>query len=37
VHAPSTGSKVRIDSLATAPYARGYIEARRMTGAERLR
>jgi cell wall-associated NlpC family hydrolase len=33
VHAPSTGSKVRIDSLAAAPYARGYIEARRVIDA----
>jgi cell wall-associated NlpC family hydrolase len=30
VHAPSAGGRVRIDSLASAPYARGYLRARRI-------
>jgi cell wall-associated NlpC family hydrolase len=30
VHAPSAGHRVRIDSLAAAPYARGFFEARRV-------
>jgi cell wall-associated NlpC family hydrolase len=34
IHAPSTGGYVRIDSLAAPPYARGYLGARRIFGAE---
>jgi cell wall-associated NlpC family hydrolase len=30
IHAPSAGGVVRIDSLAEAPYARAFIEARRI-------
>jgi cell wall-associated NlpC family hydrolase len=30
VHAPATGGYVRIDSLAAAPYARGFLKARRI-------
>ena len=30
VHAPSRGGKVRIDSIASAPYAAGFIAARRL-------
>jgi cell wall-associated NlpC family hydrolase len=30
VHAPSSGGRVRIDSLAAAPYAGGYLRARRI-------
>jgi cell wall-associated NlpC family hydrolase len=30
VHAPSAGRRVRIDSLANPPYARGFIAARRV-------
>lgn len=30
VHAPSTGGYVRIDSLTAAPYARGFLKARRI-------
>ncbi len=30
VHAPSTGGYVRIDALAAAPYARGFLSARRI-------
>ncbi len=30
VHAPSAGRRVRVDSLAIAPYARGFIAARRV-------
>ncbi len=30
VHAPSAGGRVRIDSLEAAPYARGFIKARRV-------
>ncbi len=30
IHAPSTGGYVRIDSLAAAPYNRGFLEARRV-------
>ncbi len=30
VHAPSTGGRVRIDSLATHPYAKGFVQARRI-------
>jgi cell wall-associated NlpC family hydrolase len=33
VHAPSSGGYVRIDSLASAPYARGYLGARRIIAA----
>jgi murein DD-endopeptidase len=32
VHAPSTGGRVRIDSLDSAPYARGFVKARRVAG-----
>ena len=30
IHAPSAGSRVRVDSLAAAPYARGFLAARRL-------
>jgi cell wall-associated NlpC family hydrolase len=30
VHAPSSGGRVRIDSLSSPPYARGFIQARRI-------
>ncbi len=30
VHAPSAGGRVRLDSLAQAPYARGFLKARRV-------
>ncbi len=30
VHAPSSGGRVRIDSLDTAPYAQGFLTARRL-------
>ncbi len=30
IHAPSTGGRVRIDSIAAAPYAQGFIGARRI-------
>ena len=30
VHAPSTGGRVRIDFLAAHPYARGFVQARRI-------
>jgi cell wall-associated NlpC family hydrolase len=30
IHAPSTGGRVRIDSIAAAPYAAGFIGARRI-------
>ena len=30
VHAPSSGGRVRIDSLASGPYAKGYLRARRI-------
>lgn len=33
IHAPSTGGRVRIDSLAAPPYARGFIGARRIVEA----
>ncbi len=33
IHAPSTGGRVRIDSLAVAPYFSRFLEARRITGA----
>jgi cell wall-associated NlpC family hydrolase len=33
IHAPSTGGYVRIDSLAAAPYARGFMWARRIIAA----
>jgi cell wall-associated NlpC family hydrolase len=39
VHAPSNGGYVRIDSLSAAPYARGFIGARRIvtqTAAPRM-
>lgn len=31
VHAPSKGGHVRVDSLDAAPYARGFLGARRLT------
>jgi cell wall-associated NlpC family hydrolase len=34
IHAPSTGGRVRIDSLAAPPYARGYLSARRIFTVE---
>ncbi len=33
VHAPSSGGRVRIDSLAAPPYAKGFIGARRIIAA----
>ncbi len=30
IHAPSTGGRVRIDSIAAEPYAAGFIDARRI-------
>ena len=33
IHAPSTGSRVRVDSLAAAPYSRGFLAARRVIAA----
>ncbi len=33
VHAPSTGGRVRIDSLAAPPYSKGYVGARRIINA----
>ena len=33
IHAPSTGSRVRVDSLAAAPYSRGFFAARRVIDA----
>jgi cell wall-associated NlpC family hydrolase len=33
VHAPATGGRVRIDSLDVAPYAHGYLRARRLIAA----
>jgi cell wall-associated NlpC family hydrolase len=33
IHAPSSGGRVRIDSLAAMPYARGFIAARRIAPA----
>jgi cell wall-associated NlpC family hydrolase len=33
VHAPSSGGRVRIDSLAAGPYAKGYLRARRIIAA----
>jgi hypothetical protein len=33
VHAPSTGGHVRIDSLIAAPYAKGFIGARRVVSS----
>jgi cell wall-associated NlpC family hydrolase len=33
IHAPSTGGHVRIDSLGAAPYAKGFIVARRIIAA----
>jgi cell wall-associated NlpC family hydrolase len=33
VHAPSSGGYVRIDSLTAAPYARGFLQARRIVDA----
>jgi cell wall-associated NlpC family hydrolase len=34
IHAPSTGGRVRIDSLAASPYARGYLGARRIISTQ---
>lgn len=33
VHAPSSGGRVRIDSLLAAPYAKGFIGARRVVSS----
>jgi cell wall-associated NlpC family hydrolase len=33
IHAPATGGYVRIDSLAAAPYSRGFMRARRIIAA----
>jgi cell wall-associated NlpC family hydrolase len=33
IHAPSTGGRVRIDSLGAAPYSKGFIVARRIIAA----
>jgi cell wall-associated NlpC family hydrolase len=33
IHAPSTGSRVRVDSLAAAPYSRSFLAARRVIAA----
>jgi cell wall-associated NlpC family hydrolase len=35
VHAPSSGGHVRIDSLSAPPYARGFLNARRIIDAPR--
>jgi cell wall-associated NlpC family hydrolase len=32
IHAPATGGRVRIDSLAAPPYSAGFLEARRVIG-----
>jgi cell wall-associated NlpC family hydrolase len=34
IHAPSSGGRVRIDSLAAPPYSRGFLSARRIVGAQ---
>ena len=34
IHAPATGGRVRIDSLAAPPYATGFIGARRVVDTE---
>jgi cell wall-associated NlpC family hydrolase len=34
IHAPSSGGRVRIDSLGAAPYARGFLAARRLAVPE---
>ena len=34
IHAPSTGGRVRIDTLAASPYARGYLGARRIISTQ---
>jgi cell wall-associated NlpC family hydrolase len=36
IHAPSTGGRVRIDSITAAPYRQGFIGARRIMRAEGL-
>ncbi|MDP8986388.1 MAG: C40 family peptidase [Pseudomonadota bacterium] len=33
VHAPSRGGSVRVDSLGSPPYARGFLTGRRIVGA----
>jgi len=33
IHAPSTGGRVRIDSLAAPPYSKGFLSARRIVAA----
>jgi cell wall-associated NlpC family hydrolase len=33
IHAPSTGGRVRIDSLGAAPYSKGFTVARRIIAA----
>jgi cell wall-associated NlpC family hydrolase len=32
IHAPASGGRVRIDSLASPPYSTGFVSARRVTG-----
>jgi cell wall-associated NlpC family hydrolase len=32
IHAPARGGRVRIDSLAAAPYSAGFVAARRVIG-----
>ena len=34
IHAPSSGGVVRVDSLKAQPYARGFLEARRVVAGE---
>jgi cell wall-associated NlpC family hydrolase len=35
IHAPASGGRVRIDSLAAPPYSTGFMSARRVIGFER--
>jgi cell wall-associated NlpC family hydrolase len=34
IHAPASGGRVRIDSLAAPPYSSGFVSARRVVGVE---
>jgi cell wall-associated NlpC family hydrolase len=34
IHAPASGGRVRIDSLAASPYSTGFVSARRVVGAD---
>ncbi|MGD0502020.1 MAG: C40 family peptidase [Steroidobacteraceae bacterium] len=34
IHAPASGGRVRIDSLAAPPYSTGFVSARRVAGVE---